>query len=260
MKFKKKKIAIMLIVFIILLLIITSIVCYKLLNKESNYQVINLDFESRIQTLEEFDSGDYYKIGWLQVQGTNIDFPILNYSSYEDVDNINYSYGWRSPFYVTGENREVLIGHNIINVSSTPMLSNDNLTNFEALMSFSYASFAEDNLYIQYTKDGKDEIYLIYAIGFYDYYYDDAETINDKELLKEYINTAKENSIYDYDIDVNENDTLLSIKTCTRYFGEDEKQQFIIDARKLRDGEETIKYQVKTNDLFEKLIGSNKKS
>lgn len=245
--------------FLLIFLFITIVLCLFLIFKmffikKNNSLAMKLDFNSRVQTLENFDSGSYHKIGWLQVQGTNIDFPILDSSSYEALDSLDYSYGWRSPIYVTGENREVLIGHNIINVSSTPMLTNDNLKNFESLLSFSYASFAKDNLYIQYTKDGKDSIYLIYAIGFYDYYYDSAESMKDKEEIKNYIHSARENSLYDYDVDVNENDTLLSIKTCTRYFGNQEKQQFIIDARKLRDDEEIIKYSVKTSDVFEKIM------
>lgn len=244
---------------LLLLLITIVVVVLNLLPKDEKEEaptIMNLDFESRITQLEEFDSGEYYKIGWLQVQGTNVDLPIIDASS--NTNDLDYSFAWRSPIYVTGENREVLIGHNILNVSSTPMLSNENLQDFESLMSFSYAGFAQDNLYIQYTKDGKEELYLIYAIGFYDYNYDKAESMTDLNQIASYIKTAKKNSIYDYDIDVNENDKLLTVKTCTRYFGAYEKQQFIIDARKVREDEKTVKYEVKTNKNFEDLIGNQK--
>lgn len=241
---------------VIILLLVLKFIIFKDDKVTSENEPMILNFKDRINTLEEFDSGNYYKAGWLQVQGTNIDLPILDSSSFEDVDTISYSYGWRSPRYETGENREVLIGHNIINVSSTPMLSNENLKNFESLMSFSYAGFAKDNLYIKYTKNGKEGIYLIYAIGFYDYYYDDAESMTNKEKIKDYISNVRKNSIYDYDIDVNENDTLLTVKTCTRYFGANEKEQFIIDARKIREDEEIVKYLVEINANYEELIGN----
>lgn len=254
MKLNKKRL--LLISFIILILLILLLVIKRLENNKDKVQYMNLDFESRIETLNSFDSDKYYKIGWLQVQGTNIDLPILD--SRTGNADLKYSFGWRSSTYVTGENREVLLGHNVLNVSSTPMLSNENLKDFESLMSFSYASFAKDNLYIQYTKNSKDELYLIYAIGFYDYGYDDSESINDKDSLKKYISSVRKNSIYDYDVDVNEDDDLITIKVCTRYFGLNEKQQFIIEARKLRNDEELVKYDVDTNENFDALINSSK--
>ena len=192
----------------------------------------------------------------LQVQGTNVDFPILDFSASEG--DLVYSFGWRSPFYQTDENREVLIGHNVLNVSSTPMLSNENLQDFESLMSFSYAEFAKNNLYIKYTSDGKEELYLIYAIGFYDYDYDRAEGLTDSDEISDYIEFVRKSSIYDYDIDVTNDDKLLTVKTCTRYFGKNEKQQFQIDARKVRKNEKTIKYDVNTNKIFEDLILNEK--
>lgn len=224
---------------------------YNTESKETEKEKMELSFESRVEKLKDFET-DYYKIGWLQVQGTNIDLPILDFSSANN--NIDYSYGWRSATYNTGENREVLLGHNILNVSSTPSLSLDGLRDFESLMSFSYASFAKDNLYIQYTKDGIDELYAIYAVGFYNYYYDDAESMSDLNQIKNYIKDTRKNSVYDYDIEVDENDQLLTIKTCTRYFGLYEKQQFIIDARKVREDEEIVKYNVQTNELFDELL------
>lgn len=255
MKFSKK-----FLVLVIGIIVILSVVSIFLLINNTNVQdkdskeYMNLNFEDRVSDLESFDSENYYKVGWLQVQGTNIDFPILNFSSI-DAD-LDYSYGWLSPAYITGENREVLLGHNVLNVSSTPMLSNENLQDFEALMSFSYFSFAEENLYIQYTKNGVNEIYLIYAIGFYDYTDDDGESFSDSTKIKDYIDNARSDSIYDYDVEVDEGDSLLTLKTCTRYFGSNEKQQFIIDARKIRSDEEILKYKVEKNENFDQLINS----
>ena len=54
-------------------------------------------------------------------------------------------------------------------------------------------------------------------------------------------------------MDVNENDKLVSLKTCTRYFGLNDRNAFIIDARKVRKNEEIVKYEVKTNENYSKL-------
>ena len=123
-------------------------------------QKIDLPFQSRVDKLNEFDSGKYLKFGWLQIQGTHMDLPILSYISSEDEDEIEYSYGWMSSGYITGENRPVIMGHNILNVSNEPMPPNDTLQNFEELMAFTYYGFAKENLYVQFTTDN-DDVYLI---------------------------------------------------------------------------------------------------
>ncbi len=256
MKFKLRRILLLIILFILCgILVFLGIRVFSSDNSSDTFvsEKIKLNFESRVDKLESFDSGSLYKFGWLQIQGTNIDVPIFDSSSFAKVDTLDYSYGWISQNYNSGENRPVLMGHNILNVSSEPMLPNNDLENFEELMAFSYYGFAKDNLYIQYTVNGKDNIYLIYAAGFYDYTYDSAESMTDKNEISKYIKDVKKNSIYNYDVDVNSSDEIITIKTCTRYFGADSKQQFMIDARKVRDNEEIVKYQVTTNKNFDKL-------
>ena len=57
-------------------------------------------------------------------------------------------------------------------------------------------------------------------------------------------------SRFQYDVDVNDNDDIITVKTCTRMFGLDEKQQFQIDARLVRDNEEMYKYKVTKTKLY----------
>lgn len=254
MKFRIKKIYLI----ILVMLVVIGLISYfgiKLYLKQTdlkNNEYINLKFESGIEKLKNFET-DYHKIGWLQVQGTNIDLPILEFTSADD-DNLDYSYGWRPFNYSSDSKREILLGHNVLNVSSEPILSSEALKDFESLMSFSYAGFAKDNLYIQYTKNGVDEIYAIYAVGFYDSNSNMFSNISSKDGILSYIENVKKNSVYDYGIEVDENDDFLSLKTCTRYFGLYEKQEFQIDARKLRKDEKTIKYNVSTNEIFDQLL------
>lgn len=252
----KKNIMILILVFVLTLIFIILLTNQHL--GKTNNDEIKLNFKSRVEKLNSFDSEDYFKIGWLQVQGTNIDLPILDFRSATDND-IDFSYAWLNSNSTTGQNRQVINGHNILNVSSTPLISDENFTDFESLMAFSYYSFAKDNLYIQYTQNNKDEIYLIYGVGFYDYLYDSDYSTNDLNKLTEYIKDVKNNSIYDYDIDVKATDDLIALKTCTRYFGATEKQSFVINARRLRNDEKIIKYKVTTNKLFDELFNNDKK-
>ena len=223
--------------------------CVKNSKKTTNKEM-KLNFTNGVEKLQNLEVGEYKKLGWLQVQGTNIDLPILDSKSAANYDEINYSYAWSSAYYNANANRQVILGHNIMNVSSDPMMPNKDLVNFEELMAFVYYDFAKDNLYLQYTKDGKDEIYLIYSIGFYSY--SDGDVVESIEE-DEYIKKVKKNSIYKYDVDVNNNDSIITLKTCTRMFGYGENEEFQIDARKLRKNEKITKYDVKTTKVFDKL-------
>lgn len=216
-------------------------------NESKELKEMEYNYESRVEKLEKFDSNNIKKYGWLQVQGTNIDLPILS-KLYEKEPEFNY--GWLLSTSFSYDTRKILVGHNVLNVSSTPMINNPKLTNFEDLMAFSYYGFAKDNMYLVYTEYGEDKVYVIYAVGFYDYDYEyDKNGLNKNEVDK-YIKYVKKNSIYDYGVDVNKDDDIITIKTCTRMFGVDEKQQFQIDARLLRKNEKILKYNVEKTKLY----------
>lgn len=250
-KMNKKKVVFFIFLLIVLIVVVSGFFITKNYSKNSNtVTTIELSFKNRVTDLKEFtyDEGST-AIGWLQVQGTNIDLPILMYS--EDLESNNFDYGWRSPGYLSGGNRTILLGHNIINVSSDPLVSMDVLSNFEGLMAFVYEEFAQENLYISYTQGDDVEIYKIYAAYFNDYDTDDLSSMNSSKEVKKFIDKVKEISIYDYDVDVNEEDKLLTLKTCTRYFGSLEKQEFTIEARLVRKYEQIDKYEVKKNSNYD---------
>ena len=245
-----KKSVLIVVSILVVIVLIVAIIYFSLAGSKFDTN-ITLNFNDRTQESLEFKHKDFYTVGWIQIQGTNIDTPVINSIDYGD-DGIS-DYAWRSSEYDTDETREVISGHNIINVSSTPIRDMSMLNYFEGLMAFTYYDFAQDNLYISYTKEGKEELYKIYAIGFYDYAGDNDRSMSNPEQIKEYIASVRNNSIYDYYIEVDENDELITIKTCTRYFGAFEKQLFVIDARKVRNDEKIEKYKVKKDENFDML-------
>lgn len=221
-------------------------------------EIMKVNFDSRVSNLEQFNYKDFFTVGWVQVQGTNIDFPIFTpiLKSLEESgeEKPDFSYGWRHINYTLGENRMVLSAHNMINVSSKPLRDTKYLSDFESLMSFVYHDFAKDNQYIMYTdEDGNDNLYVIYAVGFTSFHKEDYYSIKyeEKDRLDKYITSAKENSIYNYNVEVNNDDEIISLITCTRFFGIDGDTLFRIDARKVRKNEDTYKYKVTTNKNYE---------
>lgn len=206
-------------------------------------------FESRIAKVNEFKIADAKVIGWIQVQGTNIDYPVIDETESAYESGIDYI--WRANTYREGNNREAIYGHNILNVSSKPLINATDHTRFEQLMGFVYSDFAKKNLYIQYTNHDNDEIYKIYAISFVYSYDEQGYSFDTEKDTLSYIESAKEASIYDYDVDVDGSDKIISLLTCTRMFGTTGPTQFRIDARKLRKNEKIKKYSVEINENYD---------
>lgn len=255
---KNKRRLIIIVVLFIILIVGIILFLIKPNSKEINAFVskkVELNFKDRKNdSLNYSYDDDHLTVGWLQVQGTNIDYPIFNIGD-EYPDALGGAFGWRSSCYQSGDNVESIGGHNVINVSSNPVRDMDTLTNFEALLVFTYEDFAKDNLYISYTKNGETNIYKIFAAGFNYRFIENECSIpyKNKDNIEEFIKNAKNNSIYDYNVDVNSDDEIISLNTCTRYFGKDGKDLFIINARKLRKDEEIKTYEVSTNDNYKEL-------
>ena len=182
--------------------------------------------------------------GWVRVQGTDIDYPII-YSAGEQVKG-DYSFSWSNQKESFVAERKVLLGHNILNLSSTPMTTNKKFSGFEELLSFLYPEFIKNNKYIQYTVDGEDYVYKIFAIsfvktndGYINTYY------MDKNEKKKYIQQVKKESYFDFGVDVDSNDGIITLATCTRFFGPKAGYSFRIDARRVRNGEVMSNYDFK---------------
>ena len=96
--------------------------------------------ESRIDKVEEYakkDSDDYTTIGWLRVQGTNIDYPVIYAPSY-DFSGMTHDFLWNEVKSDELLNQVTVSGHNILNLSTNPLITNKNHKRFEQLMSFVY--------------------------------------------------------------------------------------------------------------------------
>lgn len=236
---------------LIILLIILSI--KKIFFVDKFYKI-----ESRIKNVEKMKSKetDDYKIsGWIRVQGTNIDYPLIGPKSDTSPlpENIE-KYAWLESEDFKHHNVVNIQGHNIMNLGSEPILHDSSFTRFEELMDFVYYDFAKDNKYIQLTLDGKEYLYQIFATGFikgYEYtILSDGEYTN-KELI-DYIDTVKNNSIYDYNIKVDTDDNFITLATCTR-FNDNKGEMFYVSGRLVENGERILNYSVVRNKNYEKV-------
>ncbi len=240
-KQKQKKIKILLIITIILCVV--AIIIFK-----PYYKI-----ENRVKKIKEFSKidGNSTPLGWLRVQGTNIDFPILYYYDVDDIGDPTYDIGWSFENNKKLANRTVALSHNMRNVSSKPLIGDKSHARFEQLMGYIYYDFVKKNKYIEYTTGGKNYLFKIYGVSLQKEENIELENISKSEK-KSYIQKTKKMSYFDFDVDVNQDDPLLTLVTCTRFFGNND-YSFVVDARKVRKNEVVHNYKVDKNKNYEKI-------
>jgi len=208
----------------------------SMIRNDADYRI-----KSRTSILEKRQKNDTDSkktVGWLRVQGTNIDYPVLYAPDY----NFTYEtedFAWTEADFKELNNIVYISGHNIKNLSTKPLVNDKNHTRFEQLMGFTYYDFAKNNQFIQYTINGKDYLYRIFAVA----YFEDAtldlfnKSTYSEAKMNAFLKLVNENTLYKYNIDVNANDKIISLDTCTGMFGISNNNHFAVLGRLLRDGE-----------------------
>lgn len=258
MSWKKKRLnnirkIIFISLFIIVLLIL--LILHFIINNFKDYYQIDSRIDKVSQTKKN-NKSEYQTIGWIKVQGTNIDYPIIRTNNDTNEYPVELeSYGWTYNEDNKFHNVVNIYGHNIFNLGPEPKKSADNFKRFEELMSFIYYDFAKENKYIQLTIDDKDYVYKIYAVSFINL--GDIVLFPKGEYSKneknKYLKLLQKNSIYDYNIDVNNKDKLISISTCTRFLGIENKKSILVSGRLVRSGEKLNNYLVEKNKNYKKI-------
>lgn len=215
--------------------------------------------DSRVENIKKAkakDTENYTTIGWVRVQGTKIDTPVIGFHEENSTVPVELGdYVWNFDDSEKFYNKINIMGHNIMNLSSSPLIGKEYFTRFDDLMAFVYYDFAKDNQYIQYTVDGKDYLYKIFSVEFeqtykLELYHNGTHT---KKEIKELIKSYQERSFYKYDVDVNENDKLISLMTCTRFYGTKEYITFMVNARLIRKNEKVKNYPVEEKKEYKEI-------
>lgn len=230
----------------------------------TNKQIYKVD--SRVSAVEKEKKKDkkdatYETIAWLTVQGTNIDAPIVSFQKPNGLDYVEKDdYLWNNNPNEKFYNQVAISGHNLLNLSSNPEIGLDYFSRFDDLMAFVYEDFAKENKYIQYTVDGEDYVYKIFGVFFEKSYNIDLTTNKNysEQELKSYIDKVKESSFYDYDIKVDETDSVITLTTCTRMFGQGDGRNLVVVGRLLRDNEKMNNYDVKANEKYKEIKNAMK--
>lgn len=244
----------------IIIVLLLFILLVKLLfdNLKPDYYSV----ESRYKNAEEKNeaaqkkNANYDVVGWIRVQGTKIDFPVVAGNDDSFINPVeSTAYGWLS---TKGDNKYHnvmnIYGHNIMNLGKTPLLYDDSFERFEELLAFVDYDFAKENLYFQYTMNGEDHLYKIFAVDVFD-------SLNMSGLptgnfttkeFNDHVKMLRRNSIYDYDVNVTSNDDIVSLITCTGLLSDGYYYNDIVVTGKLVvNGESTKKYSVNKTSSYE---------
>ena len=203
------------------------------------------------------DTDDFKTIGWVKVQGTNIDYPVLKFVSTQYEMPVNdFSYAWTVNDGIKLDKRIDIAGHNILNLSRNPVKQDDMFYYFEELLNFVYIDFAKENQFIQFHLNGKEYVYQIFSVNFlkpFDVNYYATNGMGEDEI-KEYLETLKKGNLYDHDIDVNEDDKFITLYTCTRFFDTSIRSNFVVTARLLRDGEKPKLAKITKTEKYDEIL------
>lgn len=200
-------------------------------------------------------------IGWIKVEGTNIDYPVLQDPDGKNlpIAEVNQYYVDRDLYKKSSKNgcifaddyntlttrdefsrNTILYGHNWTNIEkngAAVRMNDERDVMFAQLLMFSDLEFAKKTPTVTFVTEQDDVKWVIFA-AFYtdlDFYY-----INDNPSDVDFmgiVNGAIQRSEHLYDVDVRLSDKILTLSTCTRRLGNHDNQRFVVMARMLRDNE-----------------------
>lgn len=204
-------------------------------NKATNN---NLNEIKQIISLDDIISNNFTNllnkntdtIGWLKLNNTNIDYPVLQYSdnNYYLNHSFNKEYnsaGWIFLDYrnhLDNNNKNIIIyGHNRLDGSMFGSLKNvfneDWYLNKENLIINLYTIYG-NKIY---------QIFSIYKIENENYY--TQINFNSKDEYNNFLNTLKQRSFYDFNENISDVESILTLSTCAN----NNKYRIVIHAKQI---------------------------
>lgn len=198
--------------------------------------------------------------GWLKVPGTNINYPVLhhatdvNYYMARDLSKGQSKNGviWADPDATFGTASDlpkntVIYGHNWTNISANPRIGDSSDLMFAQLTAFHHLNFAKVTPYIYYSTEAEEMVWKVFAAFYTDIGFNYIDANPSDATFANVISGAKARSRHNYDVDVKTSDKIITLSTCTRAYGSSDRQRFVVMARLLRSGEDTVAVNISSN-------------
>lgn len=190
----------------------------------------------RIIQVEELQKINPDIIGWIEIENTNINYPVL-----QGTDNsfyLNHDYQKEK-----NKNGAIFLDANYIwNPPSSNLLiyghNNQNGTMFEDLLKYKNEKFYQEHPLIRFTTNTEDSYYEIISVFNSKVYYKSQNDVfkyyyfinaNDENEFNEYIKNVKQASLYDTGKTAQYGEQLMTLSTCS-YHTKDGR--FVVVAKK----------------------------
>lgn len=214
-----------------------------------------------LPVMEKYDTEEWYQknndmIGWIQIDGTPIDFPVLQcednkYYLTRDFDRNEVKQGaifadYKCTFTTrTRPANTILYGHNMITGPSFAKVTtycpwysdysrkNMNINQYLTAPTIRFDTIWEEGTYKVFaamyvnTQEKHGEVFKYYK----------QRTIESSAEFYTYITKIMDRSLFYTDVDLEYGDELLTLSTCYYPFGKEVDTRFVLFARRVREGE-----------------------
>ncbi len=192
----------------------------------------------RMLQLEELQNINTDIIGWLEIEGTNINYPVLHGTDNDFYLNHNYKKenSWAGSLFLdkdfdiaNGSSNYLIYGHR-----------NGQGLMFETLLKYANKNFYENHKTIKFTTLDEDALYEILAVFYSRVYYKNEQNVfryyyfvnaKDEQEYNEFVKNAKNASIYDTGVSAEYGEQLLTLSTCEY---SQKNGRFVVVAKKVK--------------------------
>ncbi len=175
----------------------------------------------RMLQLEELQKENEEIIGWLEIEGTNINYPVLQASDNDYYLTHNYKKEKSSTGsifldkdfdLINGSSNYLIYGHR----SKSGLM-------FEDLMKYAKEDFYKEHTKVKFTTNKDDSLYEILSVFYSRVYYKSEKNVfryyyfvnaNNEQEYNDFVNNAKKVSLYDTGVTANYGEQLLTLSTC----------------------------------------------
>ena len=236
-KLKKIILIVLILILVLCALYITYYFYSNYKDKKDNVEILNnIEIEEtqitetkteRILQLEELQKENEEIIGWLEIEGTNINYPVLQTDNNDYYMNHNYKKEYSAPGSLfldkdfdleNGSSNYLIYGHR-----------NKNGLMFEDLLKYEKVDFYNEHKKVKFTTNQEESEYEILAVFYSRLYYKSEKDVfryyyfvnaKNEEEYNDFVSNAKKASIYDTGVDAKYGEQLLTLSTCA-YHTED---------------------------------------
>ncbi len=223
-------------------------------------EVVEIDVPERGETLKEWTAKNSDIKGWLYIPDTQINSPIVqttNNEFYLRKDELK-NYSWTGCYWADNESpvgetaddmwrSTVIYGHNVDYIDPVDEKEGDR---FSQLFHFADIEWAKEHPYIYFSTTGEDMLWEIFAVSYTtDFSYinvlkdrnvSKTEQITEGQMIN-IVNSARDRSEYDYvDVEVDGDDKILTLSTCTYKFGKRNDIRFIVMAKLVTEEDKLV--------------------